>query len=49
MDVGGKKLLHGAVAVRAPARNIAHGDVVWAQSAPAMMSLSCQSMVAEWT
>ena len=28
MDVGGKKPLHGAVAVRAPAGNIAHGDGV---------------------
>ena len=29
MDVGGKKPLHGTVAARAPAGNIAHGDVVW--------------------
>jgi hypothetical protein len=28
IDVGGKKSLHSAVAVRAPARNIAHGDSV---------------------
>ncbi len=28
MDVGGRKTLHGAVAVRAQARNIAHSDVV---------------------
>ena len=28
MDVGGKKPLHGAVAIRAPAGDIAHGDVV---------------------
>ena len=29
MDVGGKKLLHGAVAIRAPAGDYAaHGDVV---------------------
>ena len=28
MDVGGKKSLHGAVALRAPAGNIAHGDGV---------------------
>ena len=28
MDVGGKKPLHGAVAARAPAGNIAHGDGV---------------------
>jgi len=28
MDVGGKKSLHGAVAIRAPAGNITHGDVV---------------------
>jgi hypothetical protein len=28
MDVGGKKPLHRAVAIRAPAGNIAHGDVV---------------------
>ncbi len=28
MDVGGKKSLHGAVAVCAPAGNIAHGDGV---------------------
>ena len=28
MDVGGKKLLHGAVAIRAPAGDIAHGDGV---------------------
>jgi hypothetical protein len=28
MDVGGKKPLPGAVAIRAPAGNITHGDVV---------------------
>ena len=28
MDVGGKKSLHGTVAARAPAGDIAHGDVV---------------------
>ena len=28
MDVGGKKSLHGAVAIRAPAGDIAHGNVV---------------------
>jgi hypothetical protein len=28
MDVGGKKPLHGTVAARAPAGNIAHGDGV---------------------
>ena len=29
IDVGGKKPLHGTVAARAPAGNIAHGDGVW--------------------
>ena len=28
MDIGGRKTLHGTVAVRTQARNIAHSDVV---------------------